>query len=57
MVGSPADGEPSHHRLEPDVPSRFTRERRAVEWLAENSLIDDDSAGHFLTEYSDPELP
>ena len=31
--------------------------RRAVEWLAENSLIDDDSAGCFLTDHPDPELP
>jgi uncharacterized protein UPF0158 len=31
--------------------------RRAVEWLAENSLIDDDSAGRFLTGHPDPELP
>ena len=31
--------------------------RRAVEWLAENSLIDDASAGYFLTDHPDPELP
>lgn len=31
--------------------------RRAVEWLAENSLIDDDSAGLFLTDHAEPELP
>jgi hypothetical protein len=31
--------------------------RRAVEWLADNSLIDDDSAGSFLTDHPDPELP
>ena len=31
--------------------------RRAVEWLAENSLIDDDSADCFLTDHPDPELP
>jgi hypothetical protein len=37
---------------------RDTRaKRRAVEWLADNSLIDDDSAGRFLTENSDPEVP
>jgi hypothetical protein len=35
--------------------SRATR--RAVEWLAENSLIDDGSAGCFLTDHRDPELP
>ena len=31
--------------------------RRAVEWLAENSLIDDESASRFLTDHPDPELP
>jgi hypothetical protein len=31
--------------------------RRAVEWLAENSLINDASAGYFLTDHPDPELP
>jgi hypothetical protein len=31
--------------------------RRAVEWLAGNSLIDDDAAGHFLTGHPDPDPP
>jgi Uncharacterised protein family (UPF0158) len=31
--------------------------RRAVEWLAGNSLIDDEAAGRFLTGHPDPGLP
>ncbi|HEV8555094.1 MAG TPA: UPF0158 family protein [Actinophytocola sp.] len=31
--------------------------RRAVEWLADNSLIDDDTATRYLTEQHDPDLP
>ena len=31
--------------------------RRAVEWLADNSLIDDDAASHFLASHLDPDLP
>jgi Uncharacterised protein family (UPF0158) len=31
--------------------------RRAVEWLAENSLIDDDAASRYLSAHPDPELP
>jgi hypothetical protein len=31
--------------------------RRAVEWLVDNSLVDDDSANRFLTDHPDPELP
>jgi hypothetical protein len=31
--------------------------RRAVEWLVDNSLVDDESANRFLTEHPDPELP
>ncbi len=31
--------------------------RRAVQWLAENSLIDDDAADRFLTGHPDPGLP
>jgi hypothetical protein len=31
--------------------------RRAVEWLVDNSLIDDDSADSFLADHPDPELP
>jgi hypothetical protein len=31
--------------------------RRAVGWLADNSLIDDDSAGRFLADHPDPDLP
>jgi hypothetical protein len=31
--------------------------RRAVEWLAENSLVDDDSASRFFTDHPDPDLP
>jgi hypothetical protein len=37
---------------------RDTRaKRRAVEWLADSSLIDRDAASRFLTEHPDPELP
>jgi hypothetical protein len=32
-------------------------QRRAVEWLADNSLIDDDAASHFLTGHPDPDPP
>jgi hypothetical protein len=31
--------------------------RRAVRWLADNSLIDDEAAGRFAAEHPDPELP
>ena len=31
--------------------------RRAVQWLADNSLIDDDSADRFLASHPDPALP
>jgi hypothetical protein len=31
--------------------------RRAVEWLADNSLIDDDAASRFLAGHPDPDLP
>jgi len=31
--------------------------RRAVQWLADNSLIDDDSADSFLVRHPDPALP
>ena len=31
--------------------------RRAVEWLADNSLIDDDTATSFLDEHPEPNLP
>jgi Uncharacterised protein family (UPF0158) len=31
--------------------------RRAVEWLADHSLIDDDAASHFLAAHPDPDLP
>jgi hypothetical protein len=32
-------------------------QRRAVEWLADNSLIDDDDATRFLAGHPDPDLP
>jgi hypothetical protein len=32
-------------------------QRRAVQWLADHSLIDDDAALRFLAGHSDPELP
>jgi hypothetical protein len=35
--------------------SRATR--RAVQWLADNSLIDDEAAGRFLARHPDPDLP
>jgi hypothetical protein len=31
--------------------------RRAVQWLADNSLIDDEAADRFLTSHPDPDLP
>jgi hypothetical protein len=31
--------------------------RRAVQWLADNSLIDDDAASRFLVGHPDPDLP
>jgi Uncharacterised protein family (UPF0158) len=31
--------------------------RRAVQWLADNSLIDDEAADHFLASHPDPDLP
>ena len=31
--------------------------RRAVQWLADNSLIDDDAASRLLTGHPDPDLP
>ncbi|MGO8961540.1 MAG: UPF0158 family protein [Streptosporangiaceae bacterium] len=37
---------------------RDTRaQRRAVEWLTDNSLIDDDVAARFLADHADPALP
>ena len=32
-------------------------ERRAVDWLADNSLIDDEAASRFRDDHPDPELP
>jgi hypothetical protein len=32
-------------------------QRRAVQWLADNTLIDDDAAGRFLASHPDPDLP
>ena len=32
-------------------------QRRAVQWLADNSLIDDEAANRFLTGHPDPDLP
>ncbi len=31
--------------------------RRAVQWLADNSLIDDEAGGRFLAGHPDPDLP
>jgi hypothetical protein len=31
--------------------------RRAVEWLADNSLVDDDAAARFLDEHPEPDVP
>jgi hypothetical protein len=31
--------------------------RRAIEWLAENSLIDDEAADLFLKAHPDPAVP
>lgn len=31
--------------------------RRAVEWLVDNSLVDDEAAERFLASHPDPELP
>jgi hypothetical protein len=37
---------------------RDTRaKRRAVQWLADNSLVDDEAASRLLTGYPDPDLP
>ena len=37
---------------------RETRaQRRAVDWLVDNSLIDDDAATRFLNDHHDPDLP
>jgi hypothetical protein len=30
---------------------------RAVQWLADNSLVDDDASSRFLTAHPDPDLP
>jgi hypothetical protein len=32
-------------------------QRRAVEWLTDNSLVDDDAAARFLHEYPEPDVP
>jgi hypothetical protein len=32
-------------------------DRRAVQWLADSSLIDDDAASRFLAGHPDPDLP
>ena len=32
-------------------------QRRAVEWLADNALVDHDTADRFATEHPDPDLP
>lgn len=31
--------------------------RRAVQWLTDNSLVDDEAAGRFLAGHPDPDLP
>jgi hypothetical protein len=37
---------------------RDTRaKRRAVQWMADNSLIDDDAASRLLSSHTDPHLP
>jgi len=51
------------HQQHPDLlPARYafrdTRaRRRAVQWLADNSLIDDGAADRFLSGHPDPDLP
>jgi hypothetical protein len=51
------------HRADPGLlqvwhPFRDRRaERRAVEWLVDNSLVDDDAAARFLFEHPDLDLP
>ena len=35
---------------------RDIRKRRAVQWLADNSLINDDVASRFLADHPDPDL-
>jgi hypothetical protein len=32
-------------------------QRRAVQWLTDNSLIDDEASARFLADHPDPELP
>ena len=36
---------------------RFQAKRRAVQWLADNSLIAEDAANRFLVGHPDPDLP
>jgi hypothetical protein len=31
--------------------------RRAVDWLVDNSLVDDDTAVRFISDYPDPDIP
>jgi hypothetical protein len=43
-----------------EVWSRFSdirAQRRAVEWLAENALVEREAAARFVAEHADPELP
>jgi hypothetical protein len=37
--------------------SDIRAQRRAVEWLADNALIDRDTARRFVAEHADPDLP
>jgi hypothetical protein len=39
------------------MPSATPAPRRAVQWLADHSLIDDEAADRFLTGHPDPDLP
>ena len=41
----------------PDAFRDARAKRRAVQWLADNSLIDDDDADRFLVGRPDPDLP
>jgi Uncharacterised protein family (UPF0158) len=51
------------HQDHPDLLSAWyafrdaRAQRRAVHWLADNSLIDDEAAELFLAGHSDPDLP
>ena len=51
-----------HEEYPPLLPAWYAfrdarAQRRAVEWLADNSLVDDDAATRFVDEHPEPTLP